>query len=62
MSIHVGGRRQKLFLVESRPVPKVAAMIRCVESTDFPVAVAQVTEPNVDTAGKDAPLSGQEGI
>jgi hypothetical protein len=52
---------QKLFLVQNGRVPTAAAMNRCAESIDFVAVRAQVTEPQVDTAGKHAPLSNQEG-
>jgi hypothetical protein len=62
MSIHSERRRRKLFLVQNRRGPQVAAMIRCAEANDFPAELAKIEQPVVDTAGKDAPLSSQEGI
>ena len=62
MNFYIKHRRQRLFLVKSRRDSEAAALMGHTEQTNFPAAVAQVTEPDVDTAGKDTSLSGQEGI
>lgn len=61
MSIQSLRPSQKLFLVQNRRVPKAAALSRCAASIDFVAVRAQVTGPQVDTAGKQAPLFNQEG-
>jgi hypothetical protein len=69
MSRHLERAGRKLFLVENRrgprTVPQAVSTMRCTDKspcTDFPVETAQVGEINVDRAGKDVPLSSQEGI
>ncbi len=52
---------QKLFLVQHQCVPKAAALSRRVASSDFVTVRAQVTQPQVDTPCKQAPLFNQEG-
>jgi hypothetical protein len=64
---------RKLFLVENRrgqqaapqAVSQAVLKMRCADKspcTDFPIEPAQVGVINVDRAGKDVPLSSQEGI
>jgi hypothetical protein len=59
------GAGRKLFLVEKRRGQQAVALIRRTDrwpDADFPMEITKVAVINVDTAGKDAPLSSQEGI